>query len=240
MPLPKPNPKETRADFMDRCMGDSVMVKEYPDSDQRTAVCVAQWRDRKGASLKRISAPGTFVPHSRGFTAVINTDEVDSDGEVLIPDGMDATSFRGAILWNHDSNRPIGKQVGDFRRYKDRVEAECEYAVRPATHPKDAEWFPDTVKALVEQGIVKGVSVGFMPLKGGFRQARREDVAKYGPECHTVHHRWRVIEWSPTPLNANPGAVIMAVRKSLLTRAAAASMFGADKALNRRRIYILL
>mgnify|MGYP003645096443 FL=1 len=42
MPIPTPQAEEEKADFMDRCMGDSVMVDEFPDDDQRMAVCSVQ------------------------------------------------------------------------------------------------------------------------------------------------------------------------------------------------------
>jgi hypothetical protein len=42
MPLPEPKTKESNADFIGRCMGDDVMVEEYPDQKQRAAVCNAQ------------------------------------------------------------------------------------------------------------------------------------------------------------------------------------------------------
>jgi hypothetical protein len=44
MPLPKRKPTETREKFIERCMSDEVMVKEFPDKTQRLAVCAVQWR----------------------------------------------------------------------------------------------------------------------------------------------------------------------------------------------------
>jgi len=42
MPLPKRKKDESRADFIRRCMGDPVMVKEFPDASQRRAICEKQ------------------------------------------------------------------------------------------------------------------------------------------------------------------------------------------------------
>ena len=42
MPLPSQGPEESRKEFLQRCMSDSVMKKEYPDSDQRIAVCISR------------------------------------------------------------------------------------------------------------------------------------------------------------------------------------------------------
>lgn len=40
--LPSPGNSEALGDFMSRCMGDQKMNSEFPDSDQRYAVCVSQ------------------------------------------------------------------------------------------------------------------------------------------------------------------------------------------------------
>ena len=43
MPMPVPGEKETKAAFLERCMADEVMRREYEDSRQRYAVCRSQW-----------------------------------------------------------------------------------------------------------------------------------------------------------------------------------------------------
>lgn len=49
MPLPKPKKNEKRSTFMNRCMSNSTMNSEYPDKEQRYAVCNARWKDRDKA-----------------------------------------------------------------------------------------------------------------------------------------------------------------------------------------------
>ena len=44
MPLPKRTPTETREKFMERCMSDVVMKREFPEIEQRRAVCAVQWK----------------------------------------------------------------------------------------------------------------------------------------------------------------------------------------------------
>lgn len=46
MPLPKPNINESQQDFVSRCMSNNTMKSEYPDQDQRLAVCYTQWREK--------------------------------------------------------------------------------------------------------------------------------------------------------------------------------------------------
>ena len=43
--MPIPSPKgEPKKNFLSKCMGDSVMVKEFPDEKQRYAVCQSKWK----------------------------------------------------------------------------------------------------------------------------------------------------------------------------------------------------
>lgn len=42
MPIPKPEAGESQDDFINRCMGDQVMVDDFPDESQRYAVCIDQ------------------------------------------------------------------------------------------------------------------------------------------------------------------------------------------------------
>lgn len=43
MPMPEPTKGEKEQDFISRCMGNSVMLKDFPDKAQRSAVCYKQW-----------------------------------------------------------------------------------------------------------------------------------------------------------------------------------------------------
>jgi hypothetical protein len=47
MPLPDPQHGDDWPKFRDRCMGNSVMVKEFPDAAQREAVCSSQFHRAK-------------------------------------------------------------------------------------------------------------------------------------------------------------------------------------------------
>jgi len=56
MPIPTPKKGEEQQDFVSRCMGNAVMVKEY-DQKQRAAICYSQFKKRKEA---KGSAPYWF------------------------------------------------------------------------------------------------------------------------------------------------------------------------------------
>ena len=53
MPIPKPNSGESEDAFMGRCMDSDTMQAEYPESDQRVAICLSSFRDgnKKGTDM---------------------------------------------------------------------------------------------------------------------------------------------------------------------------------------------
>jgi hypothetical protein len=50
MPLPSKQPKETRKEFMDRCISDPKTREEFKDIKQRIAVCISQFDKSKKKS----------------------------------------------------------------------------------------------------------------------------------------------------------------------------------------------
>jgi hypothetical protein len=45
MPLPKPRKRESRQEFVSRCMSDDMMTSEYKEQKQRVAVCLTQFQN---------------------------------------------------------------------------------------------------------------------------------------------------------------------------------------------------
>jgi len=57
MPLPKPNKSEDKNKFISRCVSDSSMKSEFPDNDQRFAVCYSIFdRSRKSKTDEDFNA----------------------------------------------------------------------------------------------------------------------------------------------------------------------------------------
>lgn len=69
MPLPERRNGETHKEFIDRCMGDEGMVREFPDAAQRRAVCEHQARAQAGATLQLLSDPGAISIEAAAETA---------------------------------------------------------------------------------------------------------------------------------------------------------------------------
>jgi len=46
MPLPTPTSDESKSAFIARCMSDAKVKGEFPDVQQRIAVCIAQYEQK--------------------------------------------------------------------------------------------------------------------------------------------------------------------------------------------------
>ena len=78
MPIPKPNKDEKKPDFISRCMGDEVMNKDYPEQDQRSAICYKAWDTEE--NIKRDEKGRIIVAENVKF--IINARiEVDKNGK---------------------------------------------------------------------------------------------------------------------------------------------------------------
>lgn len=53
MPIPQPNPNEDKKDFVQRCVANEKMKSEYPNVEQRLAVCSSAFEERLAA--KKVS-----------------------------------------------------------------------------------------------------------------------------------------------------------------------------------------
>ena len=145
----------------------------------------------------------------------------------FIAQGMDSSEYDSnpVVFYNHDYAQPVG-QVTSLRRGKNRVDATIEFAKRPEGF--QGSYFPEFVESLVDQGIVKGISVGFVPKQGGVRKASKADKDNYGDEVSQVYSQWKLLEVSIAPLPANGTALVQAVRKGVVSREDAKKWMGTE------------
>lgn len=84
MPLPTPKPQETKEEFINRCMDDDVMVRDYASEEQRAGVCFTQWRNAGKAEDGLHAVIATKDEARRIVTApVLVPGEKDADGEAV-------------------------------------------------------------------------------------------------------------------------------------------------------------
>jgi HK97 family phage prohead protease len=176
---------------------------------------------------KAFSAEIKVTAGERAVMAVISTDAVDREGDVLIPDGCNSKQYElsPSLFFNHDYyTLPVGKCVG-LKREDSRIVAKFVLAERPADHPEGEEWFPSTLLSLFQQGVVNGFSVGFEILDS--RPASPRDITKFGDGCRRVISKWRLYEVSVAPMPCQQEAVSLAVSKGFINQDAAEKIFGA-------------
>lgn len=144
---------------------------------------------------KTLAAPGD------GLDFVLSDATVDRYGEVVEPAGWDLRNFKKnpIALFGHNSSFAIGRWT-DLRVEEGRLMGRLNLAKRGTSYRLDE------LIGLVEQGILRAVSVGFRPLK-----AEPLDPEKpYGPQRYL---RQELLETSLVAVPANPAA--LAVAKSM-------------------------
>lgn len=131
MPIPKPNSGEAEEPFMERCMSDDKMGAEYPDQDQRVAVCMTSFRDAKEQDMSDQQQDAIEYEEGKmdieaeikavkdqddeggfeGYASVFGNADLGND---VVVEGAFAKSIarRGAkgvkMLYQHDAKQPIG------------------------------------------------------------------------------------------------------------------------------------
>lgn len=153
---------------------------------------------------------------AREVIARISTASVDRDGDVLLPSGVILKDFyrNPIMLLSHDSRTlPIGRWTSVEKEAGGLV-GRGVFAERPKYHPPDAEWVPDTVLSLFQQGVLRAFSVGFTIEDA--REPTNRDKSQFGSDVRRVIARWKLLEVSAVALPANQDALTVAVSKSYL------------------------
>lgn len=130
---------------------------------------------------------------------VLSDATVDRYGDTIDPNGwvLD-TFFKNPIaLFNHSSNFPIGKW-SNLRVEDNALRGNLTMA------PKGASERIDELRALIDAGILRAVSVGFMPLDS---RARKDAHGYYIGEEYV---KQELVETSLVSIPANPNAVLAA------------------------------
>lgn len=177
MPLPKPKTDESHKDWIDRCMGNAVMLGDWPDNNTRYAVCENIWKDKKtmkpnkelrtlavDAAEIRVAFASDGTPKGiEGYAAVF-------ESETEIVPGLREKIARGAFasalarpddvrgLFNHDSNHILGRtKSGTLRLSQD------DKGLRFSLDLPDTQTAAD-VATSIDRGDIDGCSFSFRML----------------------------------------------------------------------------
>ncbi len=137
---------------------------------------------------------------------------IDRDGDTIAVDGWELDNFRkgGAFLWAHNSQLPpVGAPVKVYSAGESLV-LRVRFPEPDMPHPMGMG-FGDTVMRMYDAGLMRGVSVGFLPKEWTFNEER----AGWAP---MDFKRQELLEVSAVPVPANPNALLIAAAKGIDTK----------------------
>ena len=188
----EPEDDESYSDFMSRCTDD-----EGVDEDE----CQIIWDERSGDNA--VVHKTSHASKADGLDFVLSDETPDRYGDVIAADGWQLDNFKKnpIALFGHSSSFPIGTWKG--LHVKDGgLRGNLQLA------PAGTSERIDEIRKLVEAGILRAVSVGFVPIEKQTIDARADSM--FGP---FKYFKQELVETSLVSIPANPNA--LAVAKSL-------------------------
>ena len=145
---------------------------------------------------------------SREFVATISTDRIDSDGEIVLPKGVDLARYRKnpVICANHNLDVVVGKAL--WIKASDKAIIAKGYVSDKTEAARDT-W------GLMQDGILRTFSIGFLTNKGTYGAPTKQEM-RWHPEwegAKAVHRNANLYEFSAVTVPANEDAVAMAIAK---------------------------
>lgn len=173
--LPNPSDYDNESDFMGACV--PVEIDSGRDQDQAVAICLNTWRNR-GKSFSNDSTiyrTKAFDVQTDGtLLAVASTAEVDRQGDIVYQD-WDLKDYKKnpIVLFSHNQTLPIG--TADV--WVEDPDSTDPMKRRLMTHIKLAQEgtspLINTIRKLVQQKILRAISVGFLPIAKDMRLDER-------------------------------------------------------------------
>lgn len=197
---PEPEEDESHVDYMDRCGEDH-------DEDD----CQLAWEDYQES--KRARGPQivqkTHAADVHGMEFCLSDETVDRMGDVIMAAGWNLENFKRnpVALFNHRSDFPVG-------RWRNLAVRDGKLTGRLDMAPKGTSPRIDEIRALIDHGILKAVSVGFKSLEE--EPLDKRSPSSGGPFPGLGGKRYlkqELVETSIVSVPANPNA--LAVAKSL-------------------------
>ncbi len=196
-----------------------AILKEYPAATPRFV------------TLER--APAELLPGDRADISWITTEDIDRDREIVVARGMKDDHFKlnPIVTLQHCYHLPpVGKSLW-LKRASDGptrgIKAKTQYPRRPDDWPDD--WPPDITFSLIQAGLLRGKSIGFLPLKS---HAPTEDEIRKRPDlvdCRRIIDEWLLLEYACVYLPSQQNAIVEAVSKGVAIPDRILDLFGIPK-----------
>ena len=209
MPIPKPRDDESQDDFMSRCMSDETMNDEYPDQDQRAAVCNQSWEDRNKEYNKMDKIIKIFdsfevkeTKDDRTLQFIGSKEITDRDKEIVKVKGLDLKNYKTnpVVLWSHQYDQPPVAKATKVWKSGDELKFKVKFA------EMEEYGFADTVYKLYKGGYMNAVSIGFIPDWDSIEYPNKDGKSRSGAQ--RIFNKAELIELSLVPVGANPAALL--------------------------------
>lgn len=146
------------------------------------------------AVIDAVQAEVKATKNDRRFKFRISTDGIDRDRDIISVAGWNLDHYKKnpVVLYAHDyRSLPVGKSLS-ISVGKSGLDAEMEFI--------DAEVYPfaETVRRMVQAGVLRAASVGFKPTKWMYNEERR------GVDIDSAE----LLEWSIVPVPANAECLV--------------------------------
>jgi len=139
------------------------------------------------------------------YTFIMSDETIDRDGEIIKVDGWDLKNFKknSPLLFGHRHDLPAVGIVGRAAKENGQLMAK---GVRFAT--EGIYDLADTVHGLVDDGILKAVSVGYIPKKRSYpSQDEEENGVRGKKKPRVITEEAELYELSIVNVGANPNAL---------------------------------
>jgi hypothetical protein len=181
------------------------------------------------------------LPGERSDVSWISTESPDRSGEVVLAKGFNDAHFKlnPIVTLNHAYwAPPVGKSlwrkaVKDGDRHG--IKAKTQYPARPDDWTDGKEWPPDVAFSLVKSDLLRGKSIGFLPLKVHSPSDGERQLPGW-KDVGLVIDEWLLLEYACCFLPVQQQAVVEAVSKSAIPVISPAILqaLGLDSALFQR------
>jgi phage head maturation protease len=174
-----------------------LLLKELPKDSAYS------YRRKSSSTVIDTAAP------ERVDVSRVTTREMDRDNEIVLPEGIELEDYQRnpIVLFGHNQDRPVGKALW-IKADADGVVAKTQYTSRPDGY--DGEWLPDFVWSMVQADVLRGKSIGFLPLE--IRDPEPDEL-EANPGLDAVISRALLLEYSVVSVPSNPGALVAAIGK---------------------------
>jgi HK97 family phage major capsid protein/HK97 family phage prohead protease len=134
----------------------------------------------------------------RVITGIASTPSPDRDGDIMEPDGAKFGS-ENPFLWQHDRSQPIGNCSA--KKMKDGLQITAQLVKPTPDMPTQLVARLDEAWASIKSGLVKGLSIGFKPIKYAFLDSGGIQFLE-----------WELLEVSAVTIPANAECSIQTVK----------------------------